>query len=180
MIRATRRAALGGALLGALAVPAVPAMVRRMRHGRPVMLHDSALAAGRRFAEAGRAQGLASFAIEGDRVRFMREILREEPSLVFGVSRHADAQLIEDIAREHGYVLAASMDAKRGRCLRGDAQPGWRPLVGFVGKAGEAWPEALACYAGQADRVASLQPSHWLRAAPDRGLVLGWALARRA
>ena len=113
MIRATRRAALGGALLGALAVPAMPSMVRRLKSGKAALLHDPALEAGRRFAAAGHSQGLASVAIEGDRVRFMREVLQAEPSLVFGVSRHGDAQLLEDIAREDGYMLAASSVARR-------------------------------------------------------------------
>ena len=53
MIRTTRRAAL----MGALAVPTVAGLAHwRWRHGeRSVLLHGPALAAGRRFAEAGAA-----------------------------------------------------------------------------------------------------------------------------
>ena len=55
MIRATRRAAM----MGALAVPTIAGLVHwRWKHGeRSVLLHDPALAAGRRFAEAGAARG---------------------------------------------------------------------------------------------------------------------------
>jgi hypothetical protein len=68
-----------------------------------VLLHDASLEAGRRFAEA---YGGAALPIEGDRIRFARAVFAERPAYVVGVSRPADALLIEDVAREAGYVLA--------------------------------------------------------------------------
>ena len=120
-MKATRR----GVLAGALAVPAlagVPPMASA-RAGHAVLLHDASLEAGRRFAEA---YGGEALPIEGDRIRFARAVFARRPSLVVGVSRHADALLIEDVAREAGYVLA---DEKTVREMTAAAQPLDRGLV---------------------------------------------------
>jgi hypothetical protein len=106
VISASRREALKGAL----AAPAVAALPQS-RWGRSegaVMLHDPALEAGRRFAEAGRAKGSDVLAIDGDRIRFARAVFEKRPALVVGVSRPADALLIEDVAREAGYRKVAT------------------------------------------------------------------------
>lgn len=96
-MKATRREAM----LAALAVPAVAGMPRLKRGTAPLLVHDPSLAAGRRMAEA---HGGEVLAIEGDRIRFARAVFERRPSLVIGVSRHADALLIEEVGREAGYV----------------------------------------------------------------------------
>ena len=102
MIRATRREAV----LGALAVPAVAGLPKAAlaRGTGAVLLHDPALAAARHLAAM---HGGEALAIEGDRIRFARALFERAPALVVGVSRAADAVLIEDVGREAGYVPIA-------------------------------------------------------------------------
>lgn len=119
-MKATRR----GVLAGALAVPALAApRVASARAGEAVLLHDASLEAGRRFAAA---YGGEALPIEGDRIRFARAVFERRPSFVVGVSRPADALLIEDVGREAGYVLA---DDKTVREMTAAAQPLDRGLV---------------------------------------------------
>jgi hypothetical protein len=174
MIRVTRR----GALAGALAVPTVAGLAHwRWRHGeRSVLLHDPALAAGRRFAAAGEQRGGEVRAIEGDRVRFAKELLAAEPALIAGVSRHADFILIKDVAREAGYRPAATVYGRAGLCAGHECSPGWQSLGRVATAAEQGWIEALAEFA--------LRPGAFAEAAlgafdtkPDAGLVLGWVLA---
>jgi hypothetical protein len=105
VIRATRR----GALAGALALPAVVSLARspKRKPSGTVLLHDPSLDAGRRFAAAGQARGETVLAIDGDRIRFARAMFERAPALVVGVSRTADAVLIEDVGREAGYTPVA-------------------------------------------------------------------------
>ena len=102
MIRASRRAVVAGAL--ALPAAAHAARARFARKGAAVLLHDPDLAEGRRLAEAGAASGVKYLAISGDRIRFARKVFAANPAWVQGVSRQADAVLIEDVGREFGYV----------------------------------------------------------------------------
>ena len=102
MIRATRRAALAGVL--ALPAGASLAKAPKRKPNGSVLLHDPSLEAGRRFAAAAQARGDEALSIEGDRIRFARAVFERAPALVFGVSRAADAVLIEEVAREAGYV----------------------------------------------------------------------------
>lgn len=97
-MKATRREAL----IGALAVPTLAGVPRvaEARAGAALMLFDPALEAGRRLAKA---QDGESLAIEGDRIRFARAVFERRPAFVVGVSRPADAFLIEDVASEAGY-----------------------------------------------------------------------------
>ena len=120
-MKATRRHVLGGAL----AVPAMAGLPRigLARGADAVLLHDPSLEAGRRFAEAYGAEALP---IEGDRIRFARAVFARRPSFVIGVSRPADALLIEDVGREAGYGLA---DDETVRELTEAAQPLDRGLV---------------------------------------------------
>lgn len=101
MIRATRRAVVLGALAAPMAARASGFMLGA-REGA-VLLHDPTLEAGRRFAEAGKSAGARVLAIEGDRIRFAREVFAAKPAYVAGVSRSADAVLVEEVAREFGY-----------------------------------------------------------------------------
>ena len=105
MIRASRRAALAGAL----ALPAVASLAKspKRKPSGTVLLHDPSLEAGRRFAASAQARGDEVFAIEGDRIRFARAMFKRAPALVVGVSRAADAVLIEDVGREAGYMPVA-------------------------------------------------------------------------
>lgn len=105
MIRATRRAALAGAL----ALPAAASLAKsaKRKASGTILLHDPSLAAGRRFAAAGAARGDNVLAITGDRIRFARAMFDTAPALVVGVSRAADRVLIEDVGREADYVPAA-------------------------------------------------------------------------
>lgn len=101
-MKATRREALKGAL----AVPTLAGLPQwRWRHGASLLLlHDPSLEAARRVAAAGQARGEEVVAIEGDRIRFARDVFARRPAYVVGVSRPADALLIEDVGREAGYV----------------------------------------------------------------------------
>jgi len=101
MMRATRR----GALAAGLALPAAASLARSptRKPSGTVLLHDPSLEAGRRFAVAAEARGDTPLAIEGDRIRFARQVFERAPALVVGVSRSADAVLIEDVGREAGY-----------------------------------------------------------------------------
>jgi hypothetical protein len=175
MIRASRR----GVLAGVLAVPTLSGLAAwRWRHGEQrALLHDAELEAGRRFADAALAQGLNSTAIDGDRVRFMRQVLANKPALIAGVSRHADMQLLADIAGEEGYRLAAELEAKGRQCSGASCRPGWNALGRLGRSAGSNWPEALAHWAAD-PRGALPQSSAAGASRPDRGLVLGWVLAR--
>jgi hypothetical protein len=120
-MKASRR----GVLAGALAVPAVVGLPRlaSARAGGAVLLHDASLEAGRRFAEA---YGGEALPIEGDRIVFARAVFEKRPAFVVGVSRPADALLIEEVAREAGYVLA---DDKTVRDMTAAAQSLDRGLV---------------------------------------------------
>jgi hypothetical protein len=103
-VKATRREAL----MGALAMPAVAALpggAMARGGGGAVLLHDPSLEAGRRLAQAHQGEVLT---ITGDRIRFARAVFAQRPALVIGVSRAADALLIEDVGREAGYLPAGS------------------------------------------------------------------------
>jgi hypothetical protein len=114
-----------GVLAGALAVPAVAGLPRAAaaQAGEAVLLHDPSLVAGRRFAEA---HGGKVLPIKGDRIRFARAVFADRPAYVVGVSRPADALLIEDVAREAGYIPA---DDAKVREMTAAAQPLDRGLV---------------------------------------------------
>jgi hypothetical protein len=120
-MKASRRTVLAGAL----AVPALAGLPRAAaaKAGKAVLLHDPSLAAGRRFAEAHAGTALP---IEGDRIRFARAVFAQNPAYVVGVSRPADALLIEDVAREAGYVPVTD---ERVADLTAAAQPLDRGLV---------------------------------------------------
>ena len=122
-MRASRR----DTLLAALAVPAVAGLpgVAKARSAKPLAMHDPALAAGRRLAEL---HGGEALAIDGDRIRFARAVFEMRPALVVGVSRHADALLIEDVAREAGYMLVDTGSEGLADLIAG-ARPRDRGLV---------------------------------------------------
>lgn len=118
-MKASRRQVLAGALT-VPALAGVPKAAFAQAVG-VVVVHDPALDAGRRLAAV---HGGAALAIDGDRIRFARAVFEKRPELVVGVSRPADALLIEDVAREAGYrpissdslqaLLASSRSLDRG------------------------------------------------------------------
>ena len=177
MIRTTRRAAL----MGALAVPTLAGLAHwRWQHGEAtVLLHDPALAAGRRFAQAGQARGGEVRAIEGDRIRFARQVLESRPALVAGVSRHADFILIEDVAREAGYLPAATIYGCARTCAGHECRPGWQSLGRMARLADGGWIEALADYAARPREAVGRAMGGLVSGPVDAGLVLGWVLAPR-
>jgi hypothetical protein len=83
------------------AMPAVAGLERVAAApvGEAVVLYDPALPQAAAFAADPRA-----LAITGDRIRFARQVFDRRPALVRGVSRQGDRVLIEDVAREAGYV----------------------------------------------------------------------------
>lgn len=104
-MKLSRRSLLGGAI----AVPAAAGVAGwRWRHGHgTVLLYDANLEQGRAFAQAGRAWNRAVLPLEGDRIRFAREVFARRPALVQGVSRQSDAVLLEEVAVEEGYERIA-------------------------------------------------------------------------
>ena len=122
-MRATRR----GALAGALALQAAAAMAKTARRAPSgtVVLYDPSFQGARSFAASAQLQGGATaLRIHGDRVRFARALFERMPALVVGVSRSADAVLIEDVAREAGYVPVA-VPPKLARMLHKTSARGW-------------------------------------------------------
>jgi hypothetical protein len=124
MIAVSRRGVLAGALVGP-----VLAGAPRLAWARgeiALVVYDPALESGRRLA---RAHGGEALSIEGDRIRFARALFERHPALVVGVSRPADALLIEDVGREAGFrpvsdaggslqeLIAGSLSRDRGLVL---------------------------------------------------------------
>lgn len=98
-----------GLLAGAVAVPAAAGLANwQWRHGHgTVLLFDPEMAEGRAFANVGSAWNRRVFPIEGDRIRFGRDIFARRPAIVQGVSRQADAILLEEVGAEAGYERSA-------------------------------------------------------------------------
>ena len=186
MMRATRRGMMAGGLAGALAMPTVAGLASwRWQQGigperGSRLLFDPTLEAGRRFAEAGRRAGGTVLAMEGDPVRFAQDVLREEPALLAGIGRHADALLVEEVALEAGYARIATLQGS-ARCTAADCRPGWQALGRMAHAAGPHWPEALAAYAARPESADSAPPpATILRPARSGEQAFAWLLVRRA
>lgn len=169
-------------MLGALAVPTVAGLASwQWKHGATsasLLLHDDSLAAGRRFAAAGRAAGGRTVAIAGDPVRFGREVLADRPALIAGISRHAEALLLGEVAMEAGYVLATEILGTAAGCSANTCHAGWLPLNRMAVAAGDSWVEALAAWAvNPQSRELPHISSRGHRT--DPGTVLGWVLVPR-
>ena len=96
-------------LAGAVAVPAAAGLAGwRWRHGHGTMLlYDPEMVEGRAFARIGSAWNRGVIPIEGERIRFAREVFARRPAIVRGVSRQADTILIEEVGAEAGYERTA-------------------------------------------------------------------------
>lgn len=178
MMRVTRR----GVIAGALAVPTVAGLASwRWAHGESsVLLHDPSLAAGRRFAEAGRVAGGRVLALEGDPIRLTQAVLRDRPALIAGVSRQADALLVEEAAGEGGYVRVAAFVGQGARCTATDCRPGWHALGRMAASSGTGWVEALASYAARPRHASEVLIAAASVAHADPGRAFGWLLAKTA
>jgi len=101
-MKLTRRSLLAGAA----AIPAVVGM-DRLAAATPgeggVFLYDGSLPHARQRAVAASGWGEGLREITGDRIRFAREVLSHRPARVSGISRQADALLMEEVAAEAGY-----------------------------------------------------------------------------
>jgi hypothetical protein len=122
VIRATRRAALAGAL----ALPAAASLAKagKRKPSGTVVVYDPTFQGARSFAVSAQLQGANPVRIQGDRIRFARALFERMPALVVGVSRSADAVLIEDVAREAGYMPVAVPPAL-ARMLHKTSARGW-------------------------------------------------------
>ena len=100
-MKATRRTILAAAL----ATPAAASAAGwRWRHGHgTVLLYDADLPQGLAAAQASVPAPRKAVAIEGDRIRFARQVVDRKPAVIEGVTRQADAVLIEEVAAEAGY-----------------------------------------------------------------------------
>lgn len=174
-----------GMMLGALAVPTVAGLAswQWKTGGTSLLLHDNSLIAGRRFADAGRAAGANTRLIAGDPVRFGREVLADRPALVAGVSRHAEALLLGEVAMEEGYGLATELRGCADTCEGFTLSPGWNALNRMAADAGGNWVELLAAWAANPQASELPQVPRFAGAngpAADPGTVLGWVLVPRA
>lgn len=106
------------ALLGAAPAPAVGAT------GAALLLYDPQVEAGRRFAARAATLGTRAVPLVGDRVALLRPLLGGVPAL-WGVSRHADALLVADIAHEQGFRVALTVHQRGQDCARGGAAADW-------------------------------------------------------
>ena len=101
-MKLTRRSLLAGAA----AIPAVVGL-ERLSAAAPlanaVFLFDAGLPDAAARERAALRAGHQARAIEGDRIRFTREIVAAGPATIHGWSRQADALLIEEAAAEAGY-----------------------------------------------------------------------------
>ncbi|MET0365829.1 MAG: hypothetical protein ABW169_14375 [Sphingobium sp.] len=129
----------------------------------PLMLHDSELSAGRRFAARARLLGGQVVRLDGDRVRQMRDLLAASPISIFAVTQRSDELLIGEIAGEAGYRRVALVrHGADGRATAHCSLEG--KTVGTLAQlAGAGWPEAFADLAldtvAQCPVVTGLEPA---------------------
>lgn len=181
-MKVSRRTMIAGGLAGALAVPTVAGLARwRWQHGSHTgLVHDAGLAAGQRFAQAGEAAGRPSMAVEGDTIRFARALVETRPALIAGVTRHADALLIADVATEAGYMLAAELMGDARGCSGNSCDSGFIALTRMAVGAGSLWAEAFGAWAANPQASAIPEPveasSGWFA---SKDMALGWLLVPR-
>jgi hypothetical protein len=188
-VKVSRRNILGGGVLagvigGALAVPTVAGLSgwqwrQAAGHsGKPLLLFDPSLDAGRRFARSGLAAGGTPQQLSGDPVRLMQGLLSTRPTLIAAVSRHADAVLAVEVAQEAGYVLAGEMLGNAAGCSASTCHAAWVPLTRMAVGAGANWTEALAAWA-QDPQARTAPAFEGAGGAADRESALGWVLVPR-
>ncbi|CCA92067.1 hypothetical protein PP1Y_AT11446 [Novosphingobium sp. PP1Y] len=108
------------------------------------LVHDTTLPAACCFASRAMALGARSIPIEGDRVRLFTKMLDAGPSRIFGVTRHAEYLLFEEVARE--YRFAETVLVQHSACSAATVHHDRANLSmpSLVAAAGAFWPEAFA------------------------------------
>jgi hypothetical protein len=169
--------------MGALAVPVAAGLPqgRSLRDGPSLLVYDPGLEAGQRFAAAGQVHGAEVLPVDGDRVRFARALFERKPAIVSGVTRWADALMIEEVGRETGYrSVAVLRRVGLRRCLAQDHPAPWPELCRVADAAGDAWMEALAEFAAKPDKWSAPAIAQVPLREADTGNVTGWVIAPQA
>ncbi|RYM09970.1 hypothetical protein [Sphingobium cupriresistens] len=139
----------------------------------PLLLHDAQLAAGRRFAARARLLGGKAVALEGDRVRQMRDLLAAAPAAIFAVTRRSDELLVGEIAAEAGYLRVALVRHGRGGLITANCAPDGVTIGALAQFSDAAWPEAFAELA--LDKIGQCAVAPASPALP----ALSWMMTRR-
>ncbi|MPT48585.1 MAG: hypothetical protein E2598_09240 [Sphingobium sp.] len=167
-------------LAGAVAVPLLAiggaALMQQAQAstGGTLLLYDEDLNAGRRFAAQAQILRGQPMALNGDRIRFMRDMLRQEPSAIYGVSRYSDQLMVSDIAREAGYRPLALIQHRADGGVVPQCQPAAQAIATVASVAGGRWPEAFAELA--------LGGTEQCSTGDNRGAIeaaMSWVLVRR-
>ncbi|WP_088185340.1 hypothetical protein [Sphingobium sp. Z007] len=133
-----------GFMASAAVASAALAGVRTEAATVPLLLHDSGLTAGRRFAARAQMLGRQAIPLEGDRVRQMRALLSASPAAIFAITRRSDELLVGEIAAEAGYRrIALVRHGADGRMTARCAMDG-ASVHSLAQLSGTAWPEAFA------------------------------------
>ena len=110
-LHASRRTVLVAAA-GAAAGAAAPALARAAQDLEAVAVFEADEPNARAFAQGRAARGLAALAVDGDRVRFARQLFGAmRPPRVVAMTRYADYLLLAESAREEGYRTALAGQA---------------------------------------------------------------------
>ena len=175
MPRLTRRAAMASAM----AVPAAAALAdTRTRPPVPVLFYDRTLAAGRRFAEAGRMAGGEPIPFEGDIVRQARKAMQDKAGTLVGVGRRAEALVWLETAGDAGWARVAVLAALGASCEAETCSVAGRPLVRSVLRAGDAWIERFALLAVDPGHAAGIPAPAPRKTEWDDTRVFAWLLER--
>ena len=110
----------------------------------PLLLHDPALPAGRRFAARIEMLGGEAVALEGDRVRQIQAALAHAPVALFAVTQRSDELLVGEIAAEHGYRRIALVRHVRDGRMTARCMAEGKTIGALAHFAGTGWPEAFA------------------------------------
>lgn len=132
---------------GAMVVTAVGATFRSTAIARPgnvLLLYDADLAAGARFASHAQALGGEASRLEGDRVRQVQALLANDPTTIFGVSRHGDEWLVTDVAAQAGYRRLSLIQHRVAGDILPSCSPEGASIATLARLAGGRWPEAFA------------------------------------
>lgn len=138
----------------------------------PLLLHDPALAAGRRFAARAQNLGGQAVALHGDRVRQMQVLLAHSPAAIFAVTRRSDELLVGEIAAEAGYRRMALVRHEKGHIMANCGSAG-AAVARLAHLSGAAWPEAFAELALEKAVQCAAAPDDWVMPA------LSWVMIRR-
>jgi hypothetical protein len=138
----------------------------------PLLLHDSDLEAGRRFAARAQLLGAQPVALAGDRVRQIRSLLGSAPAAIFAVTRRSDELIVGEIAAEAGYRRVALVRHGDGPVVANCASDG--AIVAKLAHLSQAnWPEAFAELAMDKMGRCAVAPANSIMPA------LSWMMTRR-